>query len=163
MSALLRLLLLSSALAACAAEGATTTVWKCAGDAGSVVYQDVPCSPGKELRNLAIEPPSLSIVPGTPAPTGKPSQGGAVRSERAAPAEHKKATSGNAADRKFIQIGMSEAEVVQRIGRPDVDARNRRGLGHQWSYLPRDGDPNTITTLTLIDGKVATVERRIVR
>jgi len=163
MSALLRLLLLSSALAARAAEGATSTIWKCADDEGSVVYQDVPCPPGKELRNLAIEPPSLSIVPGTPAPAGKPSQGGAARSERAAPAERKKPTSGNASDRKFIQIGMSEAEVIQRIGRPDVEARNRRGPGHQWSYLPREGDANTITTLTLIDGKVASVERKIVR
>lgn len=163
MFALLRFLLLFSAMAACAAEGATSTVWKCAGDAGAVVYQDVPCPPGKELRNLAIEPPSLSVVPGTPAPAGKPSQGAATRAERAAPVERKKALAGNATDRKFIQIGMTEAEVIQRIGRPDVEARNRRGLGHQWSYLPREGDPNTITTLTLIDGKVASVDRKIVR
>lgn len=163
MFALLRLLLLCSAMAAFAGEGATSTIWKCAGDGGTVVYQDVPCPTGKELRNLTTEPPSLSIVPGTPVPAGKPSQGAATRSERAAPADRKKATNGNAANRRFIQIGMSEAEVIQRIGRPDVDAKSRHGQGHQWSYLPKEGDPNTITTVTLIDGKVTDVERKVVR
>ena len=57
---------------------------------------------------------------------------------------------------------MSAVEVVQRIGKPDIDGKNRRG-GQRWSYLPNEGDPNTITTLTLIDGKVADVERKIVR
>ena len=162
MSILLRLLLLCSAVASFAAEGATSTIWKCAADGGTVVYQDVPCPTGKELRNLTTEPPSLSVVPGAPVPAGKPSQGAAPRSDRAAPAERKKATNGNAANRKFIQIGMSEAEVIQRIGRPDVEAKNRRG-GHQWSYLPKEGDPNTITTVTLIDGKVSDVARKVVR
>jgi len=163
MSALKHLMLLASAMAACAAHGAASTVWKCAGDAGAVVYQDAPCPPGKELRNLTTDPPSLSIVPGTPVPSGKPSQDATARSERAGPSDHRKGVSGKAADRKFIQIGMSEAEVVQRIGRPDIDAKNRRGQGHQWSYLPKEGDPNTITTVTLIDGKVTDVERKIVR
>jgi hypothetical protein len=58
---------------------------------------------------------------------------------------------------------MSQAEVIQRIGKPDVDARNQRGQGQRWSYLPNDGDPDTITTVTLVGGKVANVERKIVR
>jgi hypothetical protein len=161
MSVLLRILLLCSAMAVCAAEGAPSTIWKCAGDGGTVVYQDVPCPTGKELRNLTVEPPSLSVVPGAPVPSGKPSQGAAPRSDRAAPVERKKASNGNAVNRKFIQIGMSEAEVIQRIGKPDVDAKNRHG-GHQWSYLPKEGDPNTITTVTLINGKVSDVERKVV-
>lgn len=163
MSTLLRVLLLCSAVASCAAEGATSTIWKCTGDGGTVVYQDVPCPTGKELRNLTVEPPSLSVVPGTPVPAAKSSQAAPTRSDRAAPVDRKKATNGNAANRKFIQIGMSEAEVIQRIGRPDVDAKNRRGQGHQWSYLPKEGDPNTITTVTFIDGKVTDVERKVVR
>ena len=57
---------------------------------------------------------------------------------------------------------MSTAEVIERIGRPDVDARNQRGKGLRWSYLPKDGDPNTITTVTLVDGRVADVERKVV-
>ena len=160
---LLRFAMLVAVLGPPVTVGAATTVYKCAGEAGGVVYQDVPCAPGKELRNLTTEPPSLSIVPGTPVPGGKPVQASATKPERTAAREHRKTASGDAADRKFITIGMSAGEVVQRIGKPDIDARNRRGQGQQWSYLPKDGDPNTITTLTMIDGKVADVERKIVR
>jgi hypothetical protein len=160
---LLRLAMLVAVLVLPLAAGAATTVYKCAGNAGAVVYQDVPCAPSKELRNLTTEPPSLSIVPGTPVPGGKPAQAVASKPERTAAREHRKTDSGKAVDRKFITIGMSADEVVQRIGKPDIDARNRRGQGQQWSYLPKDGDPNTITTLTMIDGKVAEVERKIVR
>jgi len=163
MHAFLRFAMLVALLAPAVARSAATTVYKCAGDAGAVVYQDVPCAPGKELRNLTTEPPSLSIVPGTPVPAGKPAQAVTTRPERTASREHRKTGSGNAADRKFISIGMSASEVIQRIGKPDIDAKSRRGQGQQWSYLPKDGDPNTITTLTVIDSKVADVERKIVR
>ena len=162
MAAVLRLMLLGTALVVSAPHAATTTVWKCAGEAGSVVYQDVPCPVGKELRNLTTEPPSLSIVPGTPVPGAASPRTSASRSERASTPERRKTATGSAADRRFIQVGMSAVEVVQRIGKPDIDGKNRRG-GQRWSYLPNEGDPNTITTLTLIDGKVADVERKIVR
>ena len=164
MSTLLRFAVLAAAMFAPMAGAATSTVYKCAGDAGAVVYQDAPCPPGQELGNLAIEPSSLSVVPGTPV-SGTPAKAhpsAATHSEPAASERHK-SSSGNAAQRKFIQIGMSAGEVVQRIGRPDIDAKSRRGQGQQWSYLPREGDPNILTTLTLIDGKVADVQRKIVR
>ena len=67
-----------------------------------------------------------------------------------------------ASERRYIKVGMTTAEVVQRIGKPDVDARNQKGKGYRWSYLPRDDDPNTITTVTLVDGRVADVERKLV-
>ena len=62
MPALLALILL---LLASAAYGA---IYKCSIEKGTVVYQDTPCGPGKELRNLDTDPPNLSVVPGTPLP-----------------------------------------------------------------------------------------------
>jgi hypothetical protein len=61
---------------------------------------------------------------------------------------------------------MSEAEVVRRIGKPEVDARSSRKQakdGKHWSYLPAAGDPDTVTTLTIVGGLVANVERKVVR
>jgi hypothetical protein len=72
----------------------------------------------------------------------------------------------SAAERRFIRIGMSESEVIRRIGKPEVDARSSRKQGKDgkhWSYLPAAGDPDTITTLTIVGGLVANVERKVVR
>ena len=74
-----------------------------------------------------------------------------------------KVKGGNPAERKFIQAGMSEAEVILKIGRPEVEAKGRGKNGHRWSYMPTAGDPNTLTTLTLAGGKVTHVERKVVR
>src|SRR5262245_58710034 len=38
-------------------------VYKCAGDKGVPVYQEMPCSPGKELRNFQTDPPEITILP----------------------------------------------------------------------------------------------------
>jgi len=141
---------------------AGATVYKCTGAAGSVLYQDSPCAAGTELRNFATDPPTLSVIPGvTPGPPPAPSA--KARGDRAAIPVRARESMGNASDRRYIRVGMSQAEVLQRLGRPDVDARNQRGKGQRWSYLPRTGDANTITTVTLVDGKVADVERKIVR
>ncbi len=142
------------------------TVYKCTGAAGSVVYQDSSCAAGTELRNFATDPPTLSIIPGvTPArpPATPPASSAKARGDRVAIPVRARESVGNAGDRRYIRVGMSQAEVLQRVGRPDVDARNPRGKGQRWSYLPRSGDANTITTVTLVDGKVADVERKIVR
>jgi hypothetical protein len=163
MLSLLPAMLMVTALAAVSADAATSTVWKCAGNNGDVVYQDAPCPAGKELRNLTTDPPTLSVVPGTPVPASKVAPAVAARPARGASPQRKTLANNKAVNRKFIEIGMSEAEVIQRIGKPDVDARNQRGQGQRWSYLPNDGDPDTITTVTLVSGKVANVERKIVR
>src|SRR5262245_44917798 len=42
--------------------------YKCASARGGVVYQDTAWPAGKELRELEADPPTLSIVPGTPLP-----------------------------------------------------------------------------------------------
>jgi hypothetical protein len=64
---------------------------------------------------------------------------------------------------------MSESEVIRRIGKPEMEARGSRKQGKQgkegkhWSYLPAAADPDTITTLTIVGGLVANVERKVVR
>lgn len=163
MPVLLLTLLMVTALAALRVDAATSAVWKCAANGGDVVYQDAPCPPGKELRNFGIDPPTLSVVPGTAVPDAKPPPAPNARPKNVATSDRRKMSGGNAGERRFIRVGMSEAEVIQRIGKPDVNARNQRGQGQRWSYLPKDGDPDTITTLTLNGGKVADVERKLIR
>jgi len=68
-----------------------------------------------------------------------------------------------AAERKFVRSGMSEAEVLHRLGRPDVTSGSGRKSSKRWAYLPRPGDPGTMTTLTLQGGSVTDVERKVVR
>ena len=68
MAKLLTAAMIFAALAPVAGGVAANGVYKCSGSAGSVVYQDAPCSAGTELRNFATDPPSLSVIPGTPAP-----------------------------------------------------------------------------------------------
>jgi hypothetical protein len=148
MSLLLPLLWVALAVPAHAA------VYKCAGDKGGVVYQDSACAPGKQLGNLEIDPATANVVPSTPLPGP-----GAAR----APAATPPVRSGNAAERKSLQIGMSEAEVVLKVGRPDVEDKGTARSGPRWIYLPIAGDPNTLTTLTFAGGKVANVERKPVR
>ncbi len=166
MVVLLLAVMLTAALAAMPGGAATNAVYKCAGANDSVVYQDVPCTPGKELRNFATDPPALSVIPGTPIPGATTASRATAKPERVATSSRARAISGsmtNASERRFIRVGMSTAEVIQRIGKPDVDARNLRGKGQRWSYLPKDGDLNTMTTVTLVGGRVADVERKVVR
>jgi hypothetical protein len=166
MAILLFAAVLTAALAATQNGAATSAVFKCAVTAGSVVYQDQPCAPGTELRNFATDPPALSVIPGTPVPGPSSVQQPAVKPARVTKSSSSRTTAVNvtkASERRFIQVGMSQAEVIQRIGKPDVDSRNPRGKGQRWSYLPKDGDVSTITTVTLVDGRVADVERKVVR
>ena len=147
---------------------ADATMVKCKGDQGSVVYQDGPCKPGMELRNFDTDPATVSVVPGSPVAATQPAA--ASQRTRAAPvprrAPEQKLSLGKAAERRFIRVGMSESEVIRRIGKPELDARSSRKQGKDgkhWSYLPAAGDPDTITTLTIAGGLVANVERKVVR
>ena len=45
---------------------AAASVFKCAADKGEVVYQDVPCGAGRELRNFDTDPPAITVLPSTP-------------------------------------------------------------------------------------------------
>jgi hypothetical protein len=156
MPALLPLLFLALALPLHAA------VYKCARDKGGVVYQDTACAPGKELRNLDADPATLSVVPGTPVPAGKSPSATAAKPERVQTGTVK-VNGGSALERKFLRTGMSEAEVILKVGRPDVESKGRSKEGRRWAYLPAAGDPDTLTTLTFAGGNVARVERKVVR
>jgi len=144
---------------------AAASVFKCAADKGEVVYQDVPCGAGRELRNFDTDPPAITVLPSTPvaaAPAAARS-----RSERAEKPgrdnARNEADDRRAGERKFVRTGMSEAEVLQRLGRPDVTTGGSQRAGRRWAYLPRPGDPDTMTTLTLQGGSVTDVDRKLVR
>jgi hypothetical protein len=152
---------------ACACGSAEASVFKCDADKGGVVYQDVPCGAGRELRNFDTDPPALTVIPASPA-TAAPAApaASARRSERADKSGHdsdrQQADDRRAGERKFVRSGMSEGEVLRRLGRPDVTSGDRRS-GRRWAYLPRPGDPDTMTTLTLQGGNVVDVGRKVVR
>src|SRR5215472_17381213 len=163
--AVFRALLAVVLLASLAASPSVAALVKCADDRGRVVYQDIACPPGKELRNLDADPATLSVVPGTPVQaattTAKPARSVRLSTTRVAAHRNKP---GNPAERRFIHNGMSEAEVIMRIGRPDVRSKGHgKAGGMRWSYLPAAGDADTLTSLTLAGGKVVDVERRVAR
>jgi hypothetical protein len=61
---------------------------------------------------------------------------------------------------------MSEAEVLVKIGKPDSESIDSGGAWvtvKRWIYLPAPGDSQTLTTITLREGKVISVERQISR
>jgi len=154
-------------------------LYKCARDDGTVMYQEDPCKPGKELRDFERDPATVSVVPFGVAPpeaAKAPSGSGKTSSKAASPSRassERPATSGrgarkatdaarNPAERKFLVPGIGEGEVVARIGRPDMST----GAGRKtvrWTYLPAPEDPQTITTLTFELGRLIQVERKVVR
>ena len=144
---------------------AHATIYKCELDDGSVTYQETPCPPGRELRDFDRDPPSVSVVPFRIPQTGEP-HGAAKPTPARAPAEHKSGKrderQGNAAERKFLVPGVSEGEVVARVGRPDLSTPGGRKTV-RWTYLPAPDDPQTVTTLTFEFGRLIEVERKVVR
>ena len=73
----------------------------------------------------------------------------------------------DANERKFIRAGMTEGEVLFKIGKPDHEAfvRDVKGEPEEktWTYFPHSRDPQTMTVLTLNAGLVARVDRKIAR
>ena len=73
----------------------------------------------------------------------------------------------DAGERKFIRKGMGEGEVVLKIGQPDHEALTRAVRGQPeektWTYFPHARDPQTLTILRFQSGRVAEIERKIVR
>lgn len=147
---------------------AIAEVYKCAGERGTPIYQDSPCPPGKELRNFQLDPPEITILP-APAftsPSSARAEGAAPRQTnpaRESNAGRTGAVRGDAAERKHIRAGMSEAEVLARLGQPDVTSGGKNRKSARWTYMPAPGDPDTITSLTFADGKVGNVERKLYR
>ena len=77
------------------------------------------------------------------------------------------ALAADASERKFIGKGMTEGEVLSRIGKPDneseISGGGARVVEKVWTYLPHDGDRQTMTTITLKNGIVIAVDRTISR
>lgn len=73
----------------------------------------------------------------------------------------------DASDRKFIREGMSEGEVMMKIGRPDSETVDSGGGAKvavkRWMYFPTYGDAQTMTTITIREGKVVEVNRQVSR
>jgi hypothetical protein len=146
-----------------AAPSARATVYKCKTGNNGVVYQEFPCPIGKELRNFDEDPPDLSIIHGGVAlpaapPAERPKESRTIQGDTTAGK-----ASGNAGARKFVEKGMSEAEVLARIGRPDATAGGSKMQQTRWSYLPADGDPDTVTTITFSSGAVSDVSRKVLK
>ena len=155
-------------LLALASAPAGADVYKCAGEGRTPVYQEMPCAPGKELRNFQTDPPPITILP----PQSRP--GTAPPAAKSAPAAETKAASDakpgksaiaarDASERKFVRLGMSEAEVLAKLGQPDMSTVSRTGGGVRWTYMPAPGDPETVTALTLAKGTVVDIERKVVK
>ena len=73
----------------------------------------------------------------------------------------------DAGDRRFIREGMSEGEVLLKIGKPDSQSEDTGGgakvTEKRWIYLPTSGDSQTMTTIVLKNGKVMEVSRQVSR
>jgi hypothetical protein len=152
------------------AAPAAATVYKCVGARGVPIYQEDPCPAGRELRNFDADPPSLSVVPG---PRGGSTHAEPRTRERPPPARVREEphpgrrddrARGDAEQRRHAYAGMSETEVLAKLGRPDVTGRGSgKEAARRWTYLPAPGDPHTTTTLWLANGTVTNVERKVTR
>ena len=73
----------------------------------------------------------------------------------------------DAGERRFITAGMSEGEVLMKIGKPDSQSEDSGGGAKvtvkRWIYLPAQGDSQTMTTIVLKNGKVEEVNRQVAR
>jgi len=158
--------------AAAAVAGLSTSVaagvYKCVdADGKQPIYQDTPCPPGRELRNFDTDPAEVSVIPfrAVPGTTTTQAAPKAAKTAPATKADKRKESAAvvDIAQRRFITPGMSEAEVVARIGAPDMTSGGKGRKTSRWSYLPAAGDAQTITTLVFDYGKVVEVERKVVK
>lgn len=156
-------IVLFALLAAASARG---QVYKCADERNQPVYQDTACPPGRELRNFASDPPTVSVIPLRPVPgtTTRAAAPPAPRIKNATAADKKvRPRAGDPAERRFIHPGMHEGEVLARAGPPDLKSGGSgRKLG-RWTYMPAERDAQTVTTVIFEYGQVVEVERKVVR
>lgn len=164
-------LLSATSLVIALPTSAHATMIRCQDASGKVTYQDSTCPNG--ARGVPIDPYQSS---GTrfatrdeinramrPEPAPKPPRADRSTSRKAKPA-------GDPAERRFIATGATAAQVRAKIGEPDYTERapgaghsrsKRNSGGQHWVYLPTQGDTQTTTTLTIKDGVVTRVERRV--
>ncbi|HVN35823.1 MAG TPA: hypothetical protein VMU96_11275 [Casimicrobiaceae bacterium] len=150
---------------AAAAPTARADVYKCSGNGKVPIYQEEPCPKGKELRNFQVDPPEITVLPAAPRPdaipAGKAPAKAAAKSNDAK--QGKSTVAGDASERKFIRTGMTEAEVLAKLGQPDMTVGGKNGNPARWTYMPAPGDPEMITSVTLTKGTVTEIDRKAVR
>lgn len=152
---------------ACAAPHAQAQVYKCTGRGNVPVYQDRPCPAGLELRNFAVDPAEVSVLPMPPLPSARSRERTGERSATAEAGASRRAsgraerTRGDPSQRRYLSAGMQEGEVLARAGPPDM--KSGGGKASRWTYLPHPADAQTLTTVILEQGKVVDVERKVVR
>lgn len=147
---------------------ARAVIFKCEGDGGTPTYQEVPCPAGKELRNFQKDPPPLTIIPGdaSKAPAATPPRADKPASVKATGSKKESAGTkarGDPVERRHAHVGMTEGEVLAKLGRPDITSGGARKGKGRWTYLPAAGDPETITTLQIDHGVVSDVDRKLVK
>jgi hypothetical protein len=159
-----------SAIVACllvTTTPAAAQVFKCADERNQPVYQDAPCPPGRELRNFATDPATVSVIPSRPVPgtTTRAVAPAAPRMKNASAADKKtRPRAGDPSERRYLHPGMHEGEVFARVGPPDLKSGGGSGRKlARWTYLPAERDPQTLTTVVFEYGKVVEVERKVVR
>ena len=143
-------------------------VFKCAGPNGVPLYQDAPCPAGKELRNFQTDPPQITVLPapdrpvaaGAPAPPRNAKSAAAPKAGVAAPDAKLR---GDAGERRFVRPGLTEGEVLAKLGPPEVTSHGAKSGAQRWTYLPAAGDPETITTIRFANGVVTAVDRKVSR
>ncbi|MBK6804719.1 MAG: hypothetical protein IPG84_07560 [Betaproteobacteria bacterium] len=145
------------------AEPAGAAIHKCAGADGATSYQDRPCGPSATPADFDGTIAPMSVLPSPP--TGatvvrREPPARAARAERARRPETQRP--GNPADRKHLRAGMSEGEVVARIGPPDLTTGKGRRLA-RWTWMPVPGDPDTITVVLFDVGRIVEIERTVVK
>jgi hypothetical protein len=144
-------------------------VYKCAGETKAPIYQEMPCAPGHELRNFQTDPPEITVLPGpvrgstVPAATGDAARKDARPARETTAGSPAKPSKTDASARRHARAGMTQGEVLAKFGSPDMTGTRKNGKQTRWTWLPADGDPETITTLVLVDGVVTEVERRIMK
>jgi hypothetical protein len=150
-----------------AALPAAADVYKCAGEGGVPVYQEMPCGSAKELRNFQTDPPEITVLPAqrpgaTPPDTIKSAPPKNGKSDKDAK-PGKAGVAGDATERMHLRLGMSESEVLARLGSPDMTVGAKNAPSPRWTYMPAPGDPETITTLMFTKGVLVDIERKVVK
>ncbi len=159
-----------AALVVCAIApaAASAEVYKCRGDGARPVYQEMPCPAGQELRNFQVDPPEITVLPGVTKSNGAappPTNGRASKDnghdKTAKPRTEK--PKGDPAERGHLHTGMTEGEVLTRVGPPNATTGQKNAKLVRWTWFPVEGDPETVTTVTLSSGVVVNVDRMHVK
>ena len=162
-SARARVLRATLAALALSSSDSGAAIHKCVGPTG-VAYQDKPCGAQAEARDADLPDATLSVLPmpagerrieRRPPPPPKP-----PRAER--PRKAEAVRPGNPAERRYLRVGMSEGEVVARVGPPDLTSGKGRKQS-RWTWLPVPTDPDTITVVLFETGRVIEVERTVIK